>query len=206
MQRPVAPFMPTRSSSRIKSESNTTTIASTRSTDVPTDAKPLPQQGRLRVGPVRRVGLGDLFRHLARHGGDNRGQLHIDLGNQHLNCGQTALRLLGARPGGSPNRPPSTMGSDGPRARSAANGRMVPAAASDMPNCLTLPALIKSLTAPRHFFDHWSRGRSCVRSTSAGVSSAKQCGYGPWPRSSTRIGNRSRSISSTTSSDGSRSA
>ena len=28
----------------------------------------------------------------------------------------------------------------------------------------------------RHFFDHWSSGRSCVRSTSAGVSSAKQCG------------------------------
>jgi hypothetical protein len=62
------------------------------------------------------------------------------------------------------------------------------------------------LDGSRHFVDHWSRGRSCVRSTSAGVSSAKQCGYGPWPRSSTRIGNRSRSISSTRSSDGSRSA
>jgi hypothetical protein len=68
------------------------------------------------------------------------------------------------------------------------------------------PRLDQVLDRSRHFFDHWSRGRSCVRSTSAGVSSAKQCGYGPWPRSSTRIGNRSRSISSTTSSDGSRSA
>jgi hypothetical protein len=62
------------------------------------------------------------------------------------------------------------------------------------------------LDRSRPFFDHWSRGRSCVCSTSAGVSSAKQWGYGPCPRSSTRIGNRSRSISSTTSSDGSRSA
>jgi hypothetical protein len=32
------------------------------------------------------------------------------------------------------------------------------------------------LDGSRHFVDHWSSGMSCVRSTSAGVSSAKQCG------------------------------
>jgi hypothetical protein len=38
------------------------------------------------------------------------------------------------------------------------------------------PRLDQVLDRSRHFFNHWSRGRSCVCSTSAGVSSAKQCG------------------------------
>jgi hypothetical protein len=38
------------------------------------------------------------------------------------------------------------------------------------------PRLDQVLDRSRHFFDHLSRGRSCIRSTSAGVSSAKQCG------------------------------
>ena len=84
---------------------------------------------------------------------------------------------------------PSACWSDGPRAPSAAKGRRPFSGVccrALKPNglCGRLgpaelphpPRLDQVLDRSRHFFDHWSRGRSCVRSTSAGVSSAKQCG------------------------------